>query len=152
MAHGDLELLSIYSSLACVGAAYDIRTRKIPNYLNAIIAIAGLGAVTAIGGASGLVSSATHFAFALAIGLGIYALGMWGGGDAKFYAASSAWFAVDHMPRLVIGISLAGLILLAVWSIARRFQSKSDVKKGQLPYGVAIAGGGIVTMAHLTLG
>jgi len=143
----------VYSGLAIFAAVSDVRRRTIPNYLNAVIALGGLVSVFALGGSAEALSAAGHFAVALAIGLGIYALGMWGGGDAKFYAASSAWLVLGELPRLIVGISLAGLLLVIVWFTVRRLSGKavSRGKAGDLPYGVAIAAGGIVTMATSAL-
>jgi prepilin peptidase CpaA len=142
--------LLLYSGLAMFAAVSDIRTRAIPNYLNAIIALGGLASVLILGGTGAALSATGHFAVALAIGLLVYALGMWGGGDAKFYAASSAWFALSELPRLVVGISLGGLLLLIVWFTIHRLSGKA-VRNTKLPYGVAIAAGGIVTMVWLAV-
>ena len=152
MAEGEIAALLLYSGLAIFAAVSDIRGRTIPNFLNAIIALGGLASVLAVGGTGEALSAIGHLAVALAIGLLVYALGMWGGGDAKFYAASSGWFALSELPRLVIGISLGGLLLLIVWFAVRRLSGKAARgAKGGLPYGVAIAAGGIVTMASVAL-
>jgi prepilin peptidase CpaA len=152
LAESEIAALLLYSGLAIFAAVTDIRARTIPNYLNAIIAVGGLVSVFALGGASEALSASGHLAIALAIGLLVYALGMWGGGDAKFYAASSAWFALGELPRLVLGISLGGLLLVIVWFVGRRLSGKTaHGAKGELPYGVAIAAGGIATMASLAM-
>lgn len=149
MANGELAALLVFSGLAILAAVSDVRRRTIPNWLNGVILVGGLASVFVLGNSTAALSAGGHFAIALAIGMLVFALGMWGGGDAKFYAASSAWFVLGEFARLVIGISLAGLLLLAVWFIARRVSGK-PVTRGagaELPYGVAIAAGGIVTMA-----
>jgi prepilin peptidase CpaA len=152
LADSEIAALLLYSGLAIFAAVYDIRVRTIPNYLNAIIAVGGLAGALFFGGASEALSASSHFAIALAIGMLVYALGLWGGGDAKFYAASSAWFALSELPRLMVGISLAGLLLLVVWFTFRGLSRKAARgAKGELPYGVAIAAGGIVTMALLAM-
>ena len=142
----------LYAGLAILAAVSDLRSRTIPNYLNALIAIAGLTTALAIDGSSNALSALGHFGIALAVGLGVYALGMWGGGDAKFYAATSAWFTLSHMPTLVMGIALAGLLLLVAWFIGQRLGGKkARGSTGELPYGVAIAAGGIATMGSLVV-
>ena len=152
MSNGELASLLVYAGLATLAAISDLRSRTIPNYLNAVIAFAGLASVFAIGGSSDALSALAHLAVALAVGLGVYALGMWGGGDAKFYAATSAWFKLHYLPSLVVGISLAGLLLLIVWFVGGRLGGKTTQRsKAELPYGIAIAVGGIVSMGAVVV-
>jgi len=145
----DLTILLLFAAMALYGAYSDIRSRTIPNAFNALMAIAGLGAMWFTGGASGAGYGLAHLAVALAAGLAIYALGMWGGGDAKFYAASAAWFELWDFPRLALSIALSGLVLVVVWFGARQIRgsAKRDSDKKELPYGVAIAVGGIALLA-----
>lgn len=146
-------LPALFMALASFAAYRDARFRTIPNWLNLLIAVLGVAATWWLAGAEGILPSLAHFALALAIGLLVYALKMWGGGDAKFYAATAAWFSLGEFPRLIMAVSLAGLVLLAGWIVIRRGWKPKDVGGGraQLPYGVAIAAGGIITMAARTL-
>ena len=145
----DLTILLLFAAMALYGAYSDIRSRTIPNAFNALMAIVGLGAMWFVHGMPGAGYGLAHLALALAAGLALYALGMWGGGDAKFYAASAAWFELSDFPRLALSIALSGLILLIVWFGARQFRGSARPDKGkkELPYGVAIALGGIVALA-----
>ena len=145
----DATILLLFAALALFGAYSDIRFRTISNVFNALMAIVGLGAMWFAHGLPGVGYGLAHLAAALAAGLALYALGMWGGGDAKFYAASAAWFEVWDFPRLALSIALSGLILLIVWFGARQLRgaAKADKGKKELPYGVAIALGGIVSLA-----
>jgi prepilin peptidase CpaA len=141
----DIAALLLFAAFALYGAYLDIRFRTIPNVLNIVMAVAGLGAAWMVGGSTAAAYGLAHFAVALAAGMAIYALGLWGGGDAKFYAASAAWFELWAFPRLALAIALAGLGLLVVWFGARQVRGspKQDGGKKELPYGVAIAVGGI---------
>ena len=146
-------LAAIFAVLACTAAYYDVRFRTIPNRLNAGIALLGLAVTWYTAGSDGLLWAALHLALALIIGIGVFALKMWGGGDAKFYAATAAWFSLREFPSLLITISLAGLVLLIGWFATRKlWQGESAFGlKGQLPYGLAIAAGGIVEMTVRTM-
>lgn len=75
----------------------------------------------------------------------IFALKLWGGGDAKFYAASAAWFPIAEALGLFVSIAMAGLIVALVWLLIYKL-SGQKVKRGDkvMPYGVAIAVGGIL--------
>jgi prepilin peptidase CpaA len=141
----DFAALLLFAAFALYGAYSDIRFRTIANVLNVVMAVAGIGAGWMVGGSTAAAYGLAHLAVALAAGMVIYALGLWGGGDAKFYAASAAWFELSAFPRLALAIALAGLVLLIVWFGARQFRGspKQDGGKKELPYGVAIAAGGI---------
>jgi prepilin peptidase CpaA len=139
---------ALFSALASVAAYHDARFRTIPNWLNLAIAVLGIASTWLVGGTDAVPFSLAHFALALAIGMVAYALKMWGGGDAKFYAATAAWFSIRQFPSLIIAVSLAGLVLLAAWLFTSRLRrgEPSSGLKAQLPYGLAIATGGILTM------
>jgi prepilin peptidase CpaA len=145
--------VAVFSALALLGAFLDLRSRRIPNVLSVALAISGISATWLIGGAAAAGSAFLHLLIALVIGMVLYALKMWGGGDAKFYAGTAAWFTLDDLPRLFLSISLAGLVLLTVWFGSRRLARRgapSD-RGGELPYGVAIAAGGLVILVAQAL-
>ena len=143
---------AVFAVLSVVAAYFDVRHRTIPNWLNGSIAVLGIVSVGLLDGMDGIPWSLAHLAAALAVGLVFYALKLWGGGDAKFYAASAAWFSLREFPGLIISISLAGMVLLIGWFLKARFFKRESASglKGQLPYGVAIAAGGLLTMAART--
>lgn len=148
-----IALLALFVTLAGAGAYCDVRFRTIPNALNALAAIAGLCAVWLGQGTGPALWAAAHLALALLLGMLAFAARLWGGGDAKFYAALAAWFPLHDFPRLIIAISLAGFVLLLIWFVGRRLRGGDAARgpKAQLPYGVAIAAGGIVTMVAAVL-
>jgi prepilin peptidase CpaA len=97
-----------------------------------------------------------HFGIAFIAGMGLFALGWFGGGDAKLYASCALWFDLAAGPVLLFSVSMAGLILLLAMLATRPFRRKRarsgplkkfDTKKSmQMPYGVAIAAGTIFTI------
>jgi prepilin peptidase CpaA len=148
----ELAPLALLTPLALAAAVFDVRTRRIPNALNAAIAVAGLVTVAVLAGWLTAGLALAHFAAALALGMLTFAMRLWGGGDAKFYAASAAWFPLADFGLLIMAISIAGLALVIAWFVRRRFRrdERETTGTGQLPYGVAIAAGAICAMGLTT--
>ncbi|WP_128891689.1 prepilin peptidase [Erythrobacter sp. HKB08] len=128
------------------GAVLDIRDRRIPNWLSGITLVLGL--VFGVLSSEWLIAAGHlgHAVIALLVGMGLFALGMWGGGDGKFYAATAAWFPLLDVFQLVFSISLAGLAVVLGWLGWRRMRGMKASKYDDagVPYGVAIAAGGAV--------
>jgi prepilin peptidase CpaA len=130
-----------------IAAFTDIRRRQIDNWLTAAIA---LGA-PAFWWAAGLslwpdvvmmVGVALLAFVALA---GLFALKLMGGGDVKLLTALALWLAPMSFVKLLVIMSLIGgvlTILMAMWhfTVTRRRDAK-------IPYGVAIAAAGLITLA-----
>lgn len=140
-------LAVVFVLFALTGAMHDIMTRRIPNWLNAAFLVAGLVLVTAMSGWEAGLSGLGHFAGALVLAMVIFALKLWGGGDAKFYAASAAWFPIGQALGLFVSIAMAGLLVAIGWLIYYKLSGRK-LSKGEkvMPYGVAIALGGVLTM------
>jgi prepilin peptidase CpaA len=139
-------LLAVCLALAAAGAAWDIRLRRIPNRLCLAFAVAALGYAWSAAGESGLAWGAAHFAIALAVGIALFAVGAIGGGDAKFYAAAAFAIPLRDGLALLGWTSAAGLVLLIVMIVGNRLfgktrQSLRQMRKMEVPYGVAIAAG-----------
>lgn len=139
--------------LFAAAAASDIWCRRIPNLL--VLALAAL-AVLRIGlalasdpgpgavGADVLVSAAVFAFGALA-----FSLNLLGGGDVKLLAAGALWTGAPAAGAFLMATVLAGGVLALGFLIAgiasRGFGGLA--RKPSLPYGVAIAAGGILTTA-----
>lgn len=139
-------------AVICAAAAWlDLTQRRIPNSLCGVTALAGLAFAAATGGWAGLGSHAAHMVIALMGGMALFALGGFGGGDAKFYAGVAAWFGLAQALLLLLSVALSGLVLLIGWFLYRRAKgiplrpSKQGPFDG-LPYGIAIAGGALAAM------
>lgn len=138
-------------SLAGGAAAWlDLRHRLIPNWLCAVTLLAGLVAATVAGGLPALGNQSLHMAIALVAGMALFQFGVFGGGDAKFYAAVAAWFPLAQAGMLLISVTLCGLVLLVVWFSYRRIRRLPVRRGGQhfegLPYGVAIGAGAVLAV------
>lgn len=145
MNNSAIALAAIFTLFALAGAGYDIRTRRIPNWLNAAFMVVGIVLALVLVDWQTALSGLGHFAGALVVAMIIFALKLWGGGDAKFYAASAAWFPVTEALGLFVSIALAGLLVAIVWIVIYKLTGRK-IKRGDkvMPYGVAIALGGIV--------
>jgi prepilin peptidase CpaA len=132
--------------LACglvAAAAMDWRSRIIPNWLNALIALGAIPFWIATR-VPLWPDVAIHVAVAALI-FGIFALafylGMMGGGDVKMLAALALWLPPMAVIQLVVIMSLAGGALTLAMVVRHRM-AKAE---GQLeiPYGIAIAFAGL---------
>lgn len=146
-------LLAAILLVAAGGAAWDIRKRQIPNWLCLCLAVVAAAYSLAHFGWTGLGWATLHAMIALMAGMGLFALGAIGGGDAKFYAGGAFSLQLAQaLPMLAITVG-SGLIVLLVMAAGRRFiartgYSVAELRTMQLPYGVAIAVGLVITLLH----
>lgn len=135
------------------GAWLDWRERRLPNWLCAVTFVAGVIVTTIMAGPAALPAHLGHAGLALLVGMALFAPGLIGGGDAKFYAAVAVWFPLTAGFRLLFLVALAGLVLtLALWWLVWRPRGASGSAAGPpgqprtVPYGVAIAAGALAGM------
>ncbi len=134
----------VLAALACLAASWDIRSRTIPNWLNLCILAGGI-AMLAIGWSSvDPLSHLIHFGLALAGAMLLFGFRFWGGGDAKFYAATALWFDLGQALAFLVTTALAGGIVVIVTGLVSKALKKPGWQ-AQIPYGAAIAIGAIVT-------
>lgn len=142
--------------LVVAAGASDFLALRIPNWLNAVIALVffPMALMTGMPAEAILV----HSVWALAVlifGFALFSFGLLGGGDAKLLAAAGIWFGWPALGPFLIFTSLAGGVLAIVMKAWQMVQIERDVReagwmkcwfsfKMELPYGVAIAAGGIL--------
>jgi len=136
---------------AGLGAFLDIRERRLPNWLCAVLAVAGIGGLAVSAGLASVPWALLHGVLALIAGMLLFRLGAIGGGDAKFYAAAACALPLEKALPLIGWTSAVGLGLLAIMIVRRRMtgvsQKGASVLRGwEVPYGVAIAGGFLLTL------
>jgi prepilin peptidase CpaA len=124
----------------------DLRRLRIPNRVPLILLVA----FVAYALAGGLSASQwpSHLGAALAcfaLSVGLFAMGLWGGGDAKLLPALALWAGATDLPRLLAVMALAGgLVALAVLVARRAAMGKSGaLRRLTVPYGIAIAAAGL---------
>jgi prepilin peptidase CpaA len=148
--YGDMNLWPLVLVVpAGLAAAYDLRTREIPNWIPLLIVVwgclataAGLHDVTWMGMAAGALLAAV-------LAAPVFYLGGLGGGDAKLLAAIGAAVGPQALLSVLAWMAVAGG-MLALVAMARR--------RREFAYGPAIAIGLLVEtawpggLAHVLLG
>jgi prepilin peptidase CpaA len=145
-----LSVLAI--AVFAAAAITDSLRRRIPNLLSAALALLGAArialALAAGGGAAALcldVLAASAIFVLAAFG---FRFGMLGGGDVKLLAAGVLWLGAAALLPYLAATALAGgllAVLFVAWRMARPPSARGSGPS--LPYGVAIAAGGILTTA-----
>jgi len=136
-------LLGLLALLLVVASWGDLKTRTISNGLNIAVALLAIP----FWWASGLalwpditlqigVALLVFAAFA-----GVFALGGMGGGDVKLLGALALWLPWPAVLTLLVIMSLAGGALTLAMLIRKRL-AHSEARL-EIPYGVAIAFGGL---------
>jgi len=143
----DLLLLALAATLV-VAAIIDVRTFTISNRLNLAVA-AGAPLYWMSISLAPWPGMAAHVAAAGVVFLllaGAFYAGMMGGGDVKLAAAFSLWFPIASTVKFVVLMAVAGGILtigLVAWHRARKREGRPEI-----PYGVAIAFGGLAILTQ----
>lgn len=137
----------VIALLAASAAWSDWRRRTIPNWLSLLTASLGILFAAIFSGWEPALWHVAHMVVALAIGMVLFGLRWWGGGDSKFYAAVAAWVPLSGFFALVVSIALAGLVLVAGAYVLRQLKAAEQRRKlDALPYGVAISAGILCTI------
>jgi prepilin peptidase CpaA len=135
--------------LALLWAAWgDLRTRIIPNPLNAGIALAA----PLWWWASGL-PLWPNMALQLAVGAIVFALfalffmvGAMGGGDVKLVAALALWLPFELVLAMLFIMALAGGVVTIATMIVHRIRVQPG--RPEIPYGIAISAAGLWVIAN----
>lgn len=152
-----------------LSAFFDLRVRRIPNWLIASGLICGL-ALNAIQGYEHLLSSLSGFLVGIAVLIVPFAMGWIGAGDVKFFGVVGALLGISLLPRvffysaLVAGAIAVTYFAIGLASISRLVSFWTDIKaafltlgrvlpdpvylrsrgSGSVPWGVAFAIGTLV--------
>ena len=141
-------LVASLAAILVAAAVIDMRTFTISNRLNLVVA-----AMAPLFWWSIQLPVWPHAAMQLAVAAGVFVLlagafyaGMMGGGDVKLAAALSLWFSPESTVKFLVLMSIAGGLLTLGLLGWHKFQGKSG--RPQIPYGVAIAIGGLGILAQ----
>jgi prepilin peptidase CpaA len=141
-------LLGLLGLLLLVAAAIDVRTFTISNRLNAAVALLAPVYWWSIGlplWPDAAIQVGVALAVFLLLAAAFYA-GVMGGGDVKLAGALALWFSPASTIKFLVLMSIAGGVLtLAVLGV-HRFRKKPG--RPEIPYGVAIAFGGLWILAQ----
>lgn len=140
------------------GAASDLGRFIIPNWVSVLVAVAFLPAALAGGLDIEHIALSVGVAFGcLALGIGAFAIGLFGGGDIKLFAAGAVWTGWSAFAPYLLAIAIAGGILSLLLLLFRRLPlggrlarvgwiSELHRHDGPVPYGVAIAAGTLTSL------
>jgi Flp pilus assembly protein protease CpaA len=131
-----------------VVAAYgDIKTLRIPNALVIAVAILGLFRLIVIGDLSLALYTVGASVMLLTVTFLLFWRGLFGGGDAKLIAAAALLVGYHDLIGFLFTMSICGaLVSLAVLVTHWRSEKPQLKAKLAVPYGVAIATAGGVTL------
>ena len=147
--------LLAFAILLLWAASEDMRRLIIPNWIS--IAIAGLYPVHVLTGpvTPDWLSAAGLAALVLLVGFALFAARLMGGGDVKLMAAVALWAGPGELPLLLSVTAIAGGVVAAFLLISRRIRAtriRQEPGPEVMPYGVAIAAGGLAVALSLSKG
>ena len=156
--------------VSCLSATFDLKVRRIPNWLIACGLICGL-TLSAAEGTNQLMHSVLGLLVGIAVLVFPFAFGWIGAGDVKFFGVVGALLGVSWLPRvffysaLVAGAIAIGYLAAGAASLSRLRSFWIDIKtaaltlghvlpepvymrtgaaNGSVPWGVAFAAGTII--------
>ena len=153
----DVLALVLFPALMAYSAWSDIFTMTIANWISALLVVAFL-ALSMASGLSLQAIAVDHLscgAAVLVLTFSLFAFGWIGGGDAKLAAATAVWIGWGHISDYGLAASLfgAGLTLgilhfrkatLPPLWLGKAWIARLHAKGAGVPYGVALAGAGLL--------
>ncbi|MEO5611419.1 MAG: prepilin peptidase [Sphingomicrobium sp.] len=141
-------LLGLLAILLVVAAIIDVRTFTISNALNLTVAL-----LAPIYWLSIALPLWPDVAIQIAAGAGVFVLlagafyaGLMGGGDVKLAAALALWFSPGSTFKFLVLMSIAGGVVTLVAMALHRLRKRTG--RPEIPYGVAIAFGGLAILTQ----
>jgi len=141
-------LLGALAAMLVFAAVVDVRTFTISNRLNLTVALLApiywLSIALPVWPGVGVQLAAGAGVFVLLAGA-FYA-GMMGGGDVKLASALALWFSPGSTLKFLVLMSLGGGVLTI--GILALHRARGRAGRPEIPYGVAIAFGGLAILAQ----
>jgi len=154
----------VFTAILVIAAIGDLRTRRIPNRLVAVLAFCGfVFSVVEYPALYGVTRAGGGLVVGLLCWLPFYAFGWLGAGDVKLYAAAGAWLGpMRALDGALVG-ALSGAVLSVIWMMKAHGVresvrtlgmaagspqllapgSNTTAKRSTMPYGIAIAAGAV---------
>ncbi len=167
----DLTYPAAAAACALVASVFDVKRRRIPNFLSIPSFLLGLALHLALGGWKQLLSALAGGIVCGLVFLIFYIAGGMGAGDVKLIMAVGCLAGLSHVPYLLVLTAISGGIMAVVLALARGqlqqtimnvgelathhshegLQPHPDLNLGnaatlRLPYALAIAGGSLITL------
>jgi prepilin peptidase CpaA len=146
----------MFASLMIVAAWSDAIDYKIPNRLIVALLVLYPAFVLTAGRAIDWPLDIAVAVGILAVGLFLYGTGKFGAGDVKLIAATSLWAGTEHTLHFILLTGTAGGVVALAYIVRMNFgwvvgQPTPSDKTKILPYGIAIAAGGLFVSAKLII-
>lgn len=158
----ELAVLCVFPWAMAFGGAMDFFSMTIPNRVS-IVMVAGFVVLAPFLGIG-------YYAFTghvlaglmmLALGAFLFYRGIIGGGDAKLFAAGALWVGFEHLLLFMLYAALAGGVLTLIivayryftlpdWMSRQAWATRLHDPAGGVPYGIALAAGGMLTYPLMT--
>lgn len=136
-------------------ALWDVRTRRIPNLLTSLFALAGLVVSASGTGPASLRSGCIAGGISLVAGMAMYAMRVIGGGDVKLFAAAALWLGLSATVTASLATAIVGGVAALYFfriqasrpvlnrsaDVLARLRLDDGPDVDRVPYGVAIAAG-----------
>ena len=148
-------VLLVFPAAMAFAGAMDLFTMTIPNRVSIVLVVA-FGVAAAMTGMNwaGLVNHVGAGLLMLGVGIGMFALGWLGGGDAKLLAATALWVGFDHLVPYILVAGMAGGVLAVVilmyrsimpplWLARQEWALRLHGARTGIPYGIALAAAGL---------
>lgn len=144
-------LPAIFACFLIIAAVSDVRSYIIPNYLSVLVAFAYF--LFALTGKSDPVVALIVAGAVFVFGIALFAANVMGGGDVKLLAATALWAGSTYIFPFLLVTALAGGVLSLAIILRPRLCALTGrtvtETAGDVPYGVAIASGGLLIAARL---
>jgi len=152
-----LLIILIFAGCMLAASWTDLTSMTIPNWISLVL-VAGFFIVIPFVW-PGWAAFGTHilvgFIF-FALGVGMFAMGWMGGGDAKLLAATSLWWVWPDVPYYLVYTAIAGGFLALFLVLGRKFlpvrvlttdwMHRMFKDEKRMPYGLALAFGALATL------
>ncbi|HYC02565.1 MAG TPA: prepilin peptidase [Azospirillaceae bacterium] len=145
--HAPLLGPAVAAGLLLWAAIGDIARYLIPNRIPAALVLAFLVQAAVAGTAGSLAAHLLTGAAVLAVCILLFAMNVIGGGDAKLLAATALWAGPAATPLLILVMGVAGGLLALAMLLHHRLRAPEGAEPPRrIPYGVAIAAGGVAAL------
>jgi prepilin peptidase CpaA len=161
-------VLVVPTLLAC---GTDLKSRRVPNWISALLLVTGiLASIARLGASDGIVFALAGILTGLAVWLPAYAARLIGAGDVKMFAGGAAWLGWSGALLAAVITAVAGGVLGLVWLLRRRGKESAALsvmmalssprllqlhpldKRDRVPYALAVAVGLLGAWVHALLG
>lgn len=148
-------LILIFPAMMAFAGATDLLTMTIPNRISLALLAAFFAAAPVMG--LSLADVGLHIAaglLVLAAGIALFAVGGFGGGDAKLMAVGALWMGFEWLLPYLLNVTIfGGMLAMAILSYRRypfeayalpAWAARLHAPRSGIPYGIAIAASAMV--------